>query len=66
MLFSLDPDLDYLVILHDPTYLVVTSNPLVFPRVWLGSPGPAANRAGAFLWLYLSVTERRLLDREGR
>ena len=33
--FSLDPNMSYTVIVHDPKYYVFDSNPLVFPRMWL-------------------------------
>ena len=33
--FALDPKKTYLIILHDPKYYVLGSNPLVFPRMWL-------------------------------
>ena len=33
--FTLDPELSYTVIVHDPKYYIMGSNPLVFPRMWL-------------------------------
>ena len=32
--FQLDPNLSYKVIIHDPKFFLMASNPLVFPRIW--------------------------------
>ena len=33
--FSVDPEKSFTVIVHDPKYYILGSNPLVFPRMWL-------------------------------
>lgn len=33
--FGLNPEMSYRVILHDPNYYLLASNPMVFPRIWV-------------------------------
>ena len=33
--FSIDSEKSFTVIVHDPKYYILGSNPLVFPRMWL-------------------------------
>ena len=35
LIFGLDPNKAYVVLLHDPNYFLLASNPLIFPRIWL-------------------------------
>lgn len=60
--FRLDPNLSYKVIIHDPRFFLMTSNPLVFPRIWKEYKKNSL-KANKFSWLYISLTEHRLLNR---
>ena len=62
LVFQLDPELSYKVILHDPKYLLMASNPLVFPRIWREYKSRDL-KPNKFEWLYISLTEHRLLNR---
>ena len=62
VIFQLDPDLSYKVIIHDPKYFLMASNPLVFPRIWREYKAQDIN-PNKFEWLYISETEHRLLNR---
>ena len=35
VVFGLDPSLSYRIMLHDPNFYLLASNPLVFPRIWV-------------------------------
>ena len=63
LLFQLDPNLSYKVIIHDPKFYLIASNPLVFPRIWKEMKGSEI-KANKFKWLYISMTEHRLLNRQ--
>ena len=62
VVFQLDPDLSYKVIIHDPKYFLMASNPLVFPRIWREYKAQDLE-PNKFDWLYISLTEHRLLNR---
>merc|ERR1711915_192629 len=63
LVFQLDPKLSYRIIIHDPNYLLMASNPLVFPRIWQDYKAQDL-QPGKFEWLYISLTEHRLLNRD--
>ena len=60
--FHLDPQLSYRIFLHDPHYYVMASNPLVFPRIWKDYKKEDLD-PDKMQWLYISLTEHRLLNR---
>ena len=60
-MFQLDPNLGYRIFLHDPLYFAMATNPLVFPRIW--KDYKAEDLAPNLMeWIYISVTEHRLLN----
>ena len=32
--FSLNPNQTYTILVHDPNFFLMASNPMVFPRIW--------------------------------
>ena len=62
VIFQLNPELSYKVIIHDPKYYLMASNPLVFPRIWREYKAQDIE-PNKFEWLYISETDHKLLNR---
>ena len=62
LMFQLDPSLSYKVIIHDPKYFLMASNPLVFPRIWREYKAQDL-QPQKYEWVYIALTEHRLLNR---
>ena len=57
--------LSYRVYLHDPTYHYLVKNPLVSPRIFRQYKD-LTSTGGSYQWLYITVTEKKNLNRESQ
>ena len=62
-LFYLDPDLNYRVFIHDPSFYLILERGQVFPRIMLEYKRNRDMQGGYYEGYFITVTEHNLLNR---
>ena len=62
-LFYLDPDLNYRVFIHDPSFYLILERGQVFPRILLEYKRKRNMQGGYYEGYFITVTEHHLLNR---
>ena len=61
--FSLDLDLSYRIMIHDPKFYLSVINSGLFPRIWVQYKAGENTKAGSYEVYEITVTEHHLLNR---